>query len=276
MRKYLALTPPVRDPRRIPDFFDTYVIGSDQVWNPGITAGCLDQVFLAGFPFGKGGRKYVSYAASVGDGELSRGQLETLASALCRFDAVSVREESVAGMLQPYSAGPLRTVLDPVFLPGREVWEAVESPRTMKGKYILVYLVKKTETVEKVARRIAEQLGAKVVMVSSFLVYGDSRDYIQTASPADFLSLVRYAECVVSTSFHGTAFSVIYGRPFYSVCPEREGGNTRVVSLLGELGLAGRCIMDDTVPDFLPIDYGPVYLRLEEMRRESCVFLERL
>ena len=266
INKRLSLSKPFSDLSSVPDVYDAYIVGSDQVWNPNITCG-FDDVYFCNFPFQKGNKKYISYAASMESKELSDTSKLFYRTKLKNFDAISVREKNLQELLSPLSNVPIQHVLDPTLMISRDVWNRFVTTSIPTEKYVLVY--GHQEHTKKFAEEIAKQLSAKVVVIGSWVTYYNMDEYNE-AAPEDFVYLIRNAACVVTTSFHGTAFSIVLNRPFYTLS---QGGNTRSLSLLRELGLQDRMIDTDRVPQFVGIDYNIVNQKLDVLRKESELFL---
>lgn len=246
-------------------------MGSDQIWNSNITG--FDKTYFGYFPFPKGRKKYVAYAASMTAAELNEEQKDFFKKALDNFDAVSVRELHIAHLLQPLTNKDIKLVLDPTLLAVPTVWNTFLKPfPPLREKYVLVYQVWGVQGTLEIAHHIAQQLGAVVVVIAANPVWRCSKYLYQTESPQSFVNWIKYASCVVTTSFHGTAFSVILNRPFYCV---RFGnsGDTRSTYLLELVGLLDRLVEHTASPDFEEIDYSVVNHILEVKRKDSMDFL---
>ena len=271
-RTYMALSEIV-DKDHIPNDYDVYVMGSDQIWNPTITKG-FDPVYFGSFWFPKGNRKYVSYAASMERSELTDEEKAFCRKSLKNFDAISVREKVLAHLLQPLTSQKVEVVLDPTLLLEKQAWERIAKLPKIKEKYVLVYQVRVqgNENTIQIAKKVAAQIKAIVIQVavSPYL----NRRKLQHESPTQFLGLMQHAACVVTTSFHGTAFSVIFNRPFYYV-ELGDGNDSRAKSLLYDIGLADRIIPMDSFPTFTEIDYDRVNDKVTDLRLKSAEFLKR-
>ena len=250
--------------------YDVIVIGSDQVWNPKITNG-FDDVYFAQFPFAKAMKRYVAYAASMEAKKLEDEEISFYKSRLSNFDAISVREKELLSLLQVHVDQPIKQVLDPTLMVSSDLWDKLSSKKKIKGKYVVVYQVRNNKNTLRIANYIANQLNAKVVVLVAWLQINYQNTY-QTASPEDFVNIIRNAACVVTTSFHGTAFSIIFNRPFYTV-RLNDGADSRSSSLLESLGLENRMINIDDSPVFTTIDYTAVNPRLNSLRQQSQEFL---
>lgn len=265
----LALTHTVTKDE-IPSDFDVYIVGSDQIWNPNITRG-FDKVYFCDFQFPKNNKIYMSYAASMEAKQVSDEDERFYREVLANLDHISVREIDLKNILQPLTDKNIFQVLDPTILIKNEVWENITPTINIKEKYVLTYQVRMHKETELIARRIADQLGAKVINLVAW-VRLNQKDTYQTASPEMFLAMIKNAECTVTTSFHGTAFSIIYNRPFYAI-KLNDGKDSRVASLLSALNLEDRLIDTNANPNFSVIDYTEANYNLDKLRQFSQSYL---
>lgn len=249
--------------------YDVFVFGSDQIWNPHLLKG-FDKVYFGDFHAALG-RKCVAYAASMGKTSLTSYEHEFLENALKAFHAISVRESSLKKLLSPLTDKPISVVADPTFLLNRDYWENMVTRPKIHKPYVLVYQVVKDSNTLRIARHIAQQIGGEIVELKAVLSLLHQSPY-QCASPEDFVSYFKYAACVVTTSFHGTAFSVIFQRPFYTLKL-----NTRIdarsEALLNQLALIDRMVDKNATVTFSEIDYSKVLPFFEKMRSASASFL---
>lgn len=270
IKNKLNLSKRVED-NKIPDIYDAYIIGSDQVWNSGITQG-FDKIHFAFFPFPKKEKKYLSYAVSMGDTHLSPEKEEYMKIALKNFDYLSVRECDMVNLLQPFVKTPITQVVDPTLLINTSIWEKLIHNPNIKNKYVLVYQVRINEQTLKIAQQIANQIGGIVIETVPHINWNCYKNKYQSASPETFLSLIKHAACVVTSSFHGTAFSIIFNRPFYTIYLN-DGKDSRSCSLLEAVELKNRIITLDEVPTFESINFQKVNSKLEDLRKQSKEFL---
>lgn len=271
IRNRLNLSLSVKN-KNIPDKYEAYIIGSDQIWNSRITKG-FDDIYFASFPFEKGQRKYVSYAASMEVLELSREQKLYLEKSLVNFDQISVRENNLRDFLQPFTSKEVWQVIDPTLLVCSSSWYDMAISPKIKTKYVLVYQVRVNQRTIETAHEIAKQIGGIVIEAVAWLNWRCLKNKYQTTSPEEFLGLIKHADCVVTTSFHGTAFSVIFNRPFYTLLLD-DGKNSRSLSLLNSLGLNERATSIETIPTYSTIDYTEVNQKLDQIRKHSSHFLD--
>jgi hypothetical protein len=267
----LNLSAPV-DKKNIPQNFDLYIIGSDQIWNYRIT-NSFDGVYFGDFRRNSAS-KLVSYAASMELLSLSESQQEYIKTKLEHFDGISVRESSLAELLQPLTGKRIFTTLDPTFLIDGPQWDAITKRKILAKKYVLIYQVWHNKGSARIAAIIAKQLDAEIIEVpgNSVNTWRIKKNHIQCMSPFDFVGLIRYASCVITTSFHGTALSVVFNRPFYAIKPE-DRKNNRVTEILEKLGLSNRNISGNDDPQFSEIDYTIINQRLVGLRDGSMSFI---
>lgn len=250
--------------------YDAIIFGSDQIWSPRHTNGG-DPVFLGNFSAPKGTLK-IAYAASAGAASATLGENPIFADALKNFDAIGVRESNLAESLQPRTDLKIETVLDPTLLVDRSVWDKIaysNKPR-IREKYVLVYQVAYNPEADRIAEELAEQIGAKIVSI--WAGYKLDQGSIKKETPEQFVAWFKNATCVVTTSFHGTAFALINEIPVYYVSNGSATEN-RPKQILGALGLEDRVIAHHSHPKFSDIDYSNVDLaKLQSASRE---FLSR-
>jgi len=239
--------------------FDAVLVGSDQVWNPRWTGG-PDPAYHGSFE--AGGAKKIAWAASSdGADPVFQG----------RFDALSVREKALYDLLK--DRGEDVTLLqDPVLCVDPSLWRDLAGTPSEKP-YVLAYPMLEGERVIALARKVAEAKGLPLVILSPRASWRCRKGTEQWASPEKFLSLVAGASCVVTSSFHGTAFSILFRKPFLAV---PVGENVRTGSLLERVGLLSRVAAEDR-PEAMdePIDYDRVSEILRTFRTEAESFLER-
>lgn len=216
---------------------DLFLVGSDQVWNSTYN-GAADNSYL--LPFVSGESRRASYAASIGRDDISEADAERFVRELPNFEGVSVREDRAVEILHGLGV-ECRQDLDPVFLYSREEWLHLASRCGAGKRYVLVYVIAQNyDEMVAQAREIADYMGAElyVLSVRPICFPGVNRNFI-FADPSDFLGLFSHAEFVVSNSFHGTAFSIIFHRPFLTYATQY---NSRIESILKFTGLRQRLV----------------------------------
>lgn len=246
---------------------DAYIVGSDQVWRPAFNLGPrLGNMFLN---FADDKVKKLSYAASFGckEWEYTKEQEKACSKLARRFDAISVREASAVDLCKNHFGIDVSLVLDPTLLLNREDYEKVCNNIPKKDKHIFVYSLVVGESVMSVASKVSEAKGLPIVVKEA----GGKVKKEDTIE--DWFAEFRDAEYVVTDSFHGMVFSIIFNKPFYIVM-NPSGGNDRYISLLSQLGLIGRIITDEPSPLDMQIDWNAVNERLHNLRQSSLTFLK--
>lgn len=257
--------------------YDTVVYGSDQIWrrsNYPVFKGFSDVFF--GADLNKVKRK-ITYAASMGVIDVDLKDKDYLKRMLSNFNAISVREEELKLLVDEIIEDNVTLVLDPVFLLAKEEWSKLNTCAIPlnQDKYIFFYqLMPSKESIDFV-QRLKEFYGYKVIEIRGRvepLLFGNR--YFQTASPIDFLSLIQNAEIVVSTSFHGVAFSLVFEKQFYALGMNNNSG--RVQSLLHKLNISERLLTTTEQINFdEKINYQNVNMRKQELITQSQNYLIR-
>ena len=234
--------------------YEAYICGSDQIWNPRITKG-MDPVYFAA-PFDASARK-LSYAASIGLAELPEKDAADFVRLLTPLDTVTVREPSAVGLINSLCDKPVEVVLDPTLLLEPKQWKDFISERSASNKkYILVYSLMVDDSMISYANDLGKKTGLPVMFFDLRRRYGKHSMSKYTADPVDFLRYVHDAEYVVTNSFHGTVFSIIFEKQF--ICVPMQGTSSRMVDLLTHLGLDNR-ILSNTAKIDAQIDYQSVH-----------------
>ena len=267
--EYLPVTPvryeSVEALRRNCPEAELYIAGSDQIWNPVFPNGKDPAFFLEFVPEGK---KKISYAASFSVESLEAEDKARMTPWLERLDGISVRESSGAALLEHMGLSGV-TVMDPVFLMDADRWRELAVWPDGSG-YILVYDFDNSENVRKIALDLAEKTGKRIVSV--FPMEGVSEVW-DDMGPREFLGAIEGADCVLSNSFHATAFSLIFQKDFY-VVNRQEKINTRMQDLLMAMGCPERLIQDP--PEDLPeLDGSEIIRRTTALTEQSKAFLKQ-
>lgn len=247
---------------------DALMVGSDQVWRRWYSKGHLEDMYLR---FAQGlNLKRMAYAASFGVDywEYTEEQTKACAQLLQQFDAVSVREESGIKLCQDFLGVNAVRVLDPtLLLKAEEYVEIIDQEWEADEPYLAVYCLDLSPVKEAFFNQLAKEHGLKVRHFTA--------GWTSALTVEQWLAIFSNASMVVTDSFHGTVFSILFGKEFYSLS-NRHRGNSRMYSLLSNLGLDSRIVSDTepVEPEENNIDWDDVYARLEEQRRLSIEFLE--
>lgn len=239
---------------------ETFVVGSDQLWNP-LIGRVNDDLFL---DFVGPENRRVAYATSFGNRGTSKFKPEFIAKHsenLKKFAAISVRESYAVDTARDVFGVEATQVVDPVFLLPTEDYEKLAQQATLKpsGDYLAVFFLDPTPEKRDAALAVADKLGLQKIVVipnpdggrklARQLFSDDRCEVLGEDSPENFLYAYSKARYVVTDSFHGTAFSVIFGKPFSSIYNTHRGAD-RFKSLLTSLGFGeSRRIFEDRIEE---------------------------
>lgn len=253
-----------------PDY-DVYIVGSDQVWNPGIYSS-LKPYFLDFVPKGK---RKVAYASSFGIGALPMNMKDTYMNYLSSFDAIGVREISGVKIINDLGL-KAENVLDPTLLLNGDDWRKVSSKYGgLPERYVAVYELASSPYLRKVATEVSESLGCPIVRICKS-AHDKTAINITDAGPAEFLSIMQNAEFIVTDSFHGTAFAINFQKPFFTITPNRKDNNSRQANLMALLRIDNRILKEgDALPKDFSLNFSKVNERLESERVKSLNFLTK-
>lgn len=223
-RRLLPMSPKATTKKELENVagrYDSFIVGSDQVWNPGQTEldPCkFDRTYLLDFV--AHGQKN-AYAASMGKEAIRPPELvPEFKRAWETFNMITMREAAGADFVSKTIGQKIETVLDPVLLHTADFWREHQSSLvTPKVAYVLVYNVqhyrKESQWMMDMAQRYAKEHGCRVVDV--FVPSALSRwtsDSV-SAGPAEFIHLINNADAVFTNSFHAAAFSVIFRKKMF-------------------------------------------------------------
>lgn len=234
-QKYIKHTPRINNLRELSSFsdFDAYVVGSDQVWRKSIAKKFLGTMFLD-FLVRKEGVKRIAYGISLGnsENELNPKEIRFLGKLYNLFDAVSVREESALSLFGIYgwNSPKARVVLDPTFLLEKSDYlKLIRNARTEPSKgNMFCYILDNNVEKQKKMLEMEQKLGLKSFYVS---LQGET-----SVSVEQWLRSFDDAEYVITDSYHGLLFSIIFNKPFYLIHNSKRG-NARFEMILSTFHL---------------------------------------
>lgn len=277
-RHYLHLSPhiyrTIEDLRQNPPEADIYIAGSDQIWNTHTENGKSPAYYL---DFGSKAVKRIAYAASLATSNIAPGWETFVKDEISKFDSVSVREKTGVELLRKLGISDVHQVLDPVFLLPQKEWLRMAGMARrhdkIKSPYILLYdFLGNDNNMQDFTRRIAKEHGLKIVSINDFARRNYADVNVNNAGPLEFLRLLADARCVISNSFHATAFSVIFQKEFCTFGLMGHQNSSRMTDFLNGLGLEGQYN-----PNSLPIpelNYAQAIGMLEKQINESKAFLK--
>ncbi|WMJ89817.1 polysaccharide pyruvyl transferase family protein [Anaerocolumna sp. MB42-C2] len=251
---------------------DAYIVGSDQVWNSEHIGGFDPAYFL---DFVKPGPLKISYAASIGRDYILPVYHDQIKNSLKSFTSISVREKSAKKPVKALAKKEVDVVLDPTLLLTREEYEEIKTNLKIREKYIFVYMMENNPDVIAFANKVSTATGLPIVQRRPNKLFKNEIASCYTSAPGDFLGLIENAEYVITNSFHGTVFSIIYETPFVSMLHSNTG--SRTVDLLKSLNLESHLLY--SASDFTDFSQfridNPEKLRkrILDLRQSSLLFL---
>lgn len=260
-----------------PPIYDIYVTGSDQTWSPKV--GLRDSLFLGFAPKDK---VKAAYAPSIGVAAYSSEEEQYVREHLKDYQFVSCREKHGAEILQKLSPVKVETVLDPTLLLRADEWRNIAIKPEVPEKYILCYFIGERTYYRDFAKQLSKQLNLPLVFIPGSNSDMKSENHLVWKSgPREFLGLIDNAEVVLTDSFHGTIFSINFGRNFYSFI-KHEGAkamdNMRIIDILGRLGQSDRLLTEYAGNEiaYAPVDYTTTDSLLQEEREHSESFINKI
>ena len=255
--------------------YDTYIVGSDQVWNPNNQIN-IEPYFLT---FAPDNKKKIAYAPSFGVGNIEVDKHNRYNILLNNIDVISCREESGVQLIKDITNREATHVLDPTLLLSRKEWEDILVPFEETEPYILLFIFNNSSYVTNFALDLQKKTGYKIIRIckNEMRVESDKKILnIRDAGPREFLGIYQKAAIVLTTSFHGSIFSLIFQKPFYTITPNSKNNNARQQSLLSMIGLEDRLIKEgDDFPNkgTIEIDFGPVQQIINNEKNKSIDYL---
>lgn len=262
--------------------YDTFIIGSDQVWNPiNIGTDFFNLLFTNDDKF------RISYASSFGVSSIPSTQIKKTKHFLDRIQCLSTREIAGVKIIKDLTGRDAQLVCDPTLLIDREYWDELKGEeKFIKEKYIFCYFLGNNPPHRDFANRFKEKTGYKLValqhldeLVLSDIEFADIKPF--NVSPSDFINLVANAEYVLTDSFHGTIFSLLYHKPFFTFSrfesSNKISTNSRIESLLKMVRIDGRYIKaTESIDDCLKrnVDFETVDCLISDFQKKSINYIE--
>lgn len=247
---------------------DVWICGSDQIWNTEITNGINKGFFLN---FKTKGKK-ISYAVSMGIPELPKEHEEEFEKCIKNLDYISVREETLKKYVEKFTDKPIIKAIDPTFLLEKEDYDELIQENKQED-YILINELGPDDRLIKIAEKIANERNLKIIELNDKKKENYKYEQISDASPMEYLSLIKNSKVIITNSFHGTVFSIIFEKEFYTIT--RLNRNSRMENILDIVGMRDRLI--DKVEEIENVkkqDYNKAYKNLEIEIEKSRRFLK--
>ncbi len=258
-----------KDNKKIGEVYDTFIVGSDQIWNP-------NWAFNSSIDFASFApkNKRISYAASFGVEEIPEEKKSSYGRYLSDMKMISVREESAAKLVKDLSGRDCITVLDLTLLVTKPAWIQIERkpPFELPKKYVIYYFLGRvSEEQNRYIQNVAATMKATIIDLNS------KSGQFYSIGPDEFLYLIRHAIAVCTDSFHGTVFSIIFETPFITF--KRNYGKSdmsnRLSTLLKLTNLEKRLVSteDPVEKQLLDMDFSEARHLIEENGFKSRSYL---
>lgn len=257
--------------------FSAIISGSDQVWNPRLTGN--DMTYFLDFV--KGGVKKVSYAASIGlNGDLFLEYQDVFDKYVPEFEGISLREETHVPYIQSIAKDKevIASVDPSLLLTSKEYLDAFELKDERSEDYIFVFSYALDPKMYDFANMLSLKTGCRIVAISPYNAgnFIDGTNLLKNVPPVEWIQLFNKAKLIITDSFHGMMFSIVFNKPFYAYTPNRSNV-ARVTDVLKKLGLEDRKLTNvKNVNDVsYEVNYENVNKILEKEREKSIEYLKK-
>lgn len=257
-------------PNNLCEYYDFFITGSDQVWNPSFAGTPVYFLTFASI------HKRIAYAASFGVSKLPENCVEDYRKWISEIPHLSVREQAGADIIKELTGRDAVVLVDPTLMLSKSRWLSISKPAVYKPSkpYLVTYFLgRMADDVKKKIKDIALKKNLEVVHLASFK---DKKRY--TADPAEFLDYINSAEIIFTDSYHGTIFSMLFEKPFV-VCDRIStvAMHSRIDTILSKFKLESRRwqnMKDKKINDLFEIDFSHVPSILEAERKKAIDFLK--
>lgn len=255
-------------PDNLNNKFDYFIVGSDQVWNPHYRFGSeIDFLTFADK------KKRVSYAASFGVSEIPGKFIKNYSKWLNDMESLSVREDAGASIIKDLTGKDIPVLVDPTLMLDAEEWLTISKISDIKPQknFILTYVLgEKTKELKKFIKNISKENNLEVINIADF----DNLKYYDL-DPSEFIDLISTCSLVITDSFHGTVFSLLFNKPFivYNRVDSDVKMNSRINTLLSKFALENRTWNSIDKSNVFDVDFSDIPRRLEIERNISLEYL---
>lgn len=270
--------------------FDAYLAGSDQIWNPGamVVPDSYRFYMLAFAP----SEKKIAYAPSLAVSKIAQQYERQYRERLGDFRFLSARETTGAKELERILGRRVEQVLDPTLLLTLDDWNVLaDQARPLAANdYIFCYSLGNLEAILRKAKDVQKSLNRPILCFEETReseravrkIAGKDAVVVRNAGPCEFVNYMRNAACVVTDSYHGSIFPILFSRPFLTMMRDSNSQetsmNSRMETLFSTFGLNSRLFVPNCPEDLnddLPVDFAPVQEILKTERKRSLQYLQR-
>jgi len=253
--------------------YDFYICGSDQIW----ASNRFDEAYYFSFVNGK----KISYAPSLVFDNFTKEQKEKINSYLESFSYISLREKKGIDILKKFTNFDYQEVLDPTLLLKEKEWnKLIKNNKKNADEYILCYCIGDDDKYRQKIKKIAKDNNLKIKNIHLVDIQNFGDENIKDASPEEFLKLIKNAKYILTDSYHGVLFSLIFNKEFFALKRfsnnSKENQNGRIENILTICKLDERFVdINDNFEFNKKIDYKKVNKIIENKREESIDYLKR-
>ena len=251
--------------------FDAIIYGSDQIWRWQNDLIGYNKVYFGDNDFDT--NIHIAYGASMGELPQTDEKTKFLLKYIKKLNYIAVREKSLQTYLNNVGVSDIALVLDPTLLLNKTQWDKmINKKKIIRKPYLLLYDLQKTAFDYNEVYLFARKRGLKIINIIRIEKINIRQGDRRTDGPIEFLNLVKYASFVVTSSFHGMVFSILFNKQFLSSFIDNQD---RALSLLGELDLMNCYISDGSkLPDNVEdVNWEEVNDRLQKLREFSLNYI---
>ena len=260
--KRMRLTSPCK--RRVPNCFDIYLIGSDQLWTHQCVGG--EDKFYLGYINHSVQSKVIGYSLSASVPSLQIFGEKRLKEIIRNFDKLSLREPGNAELIHKLTGVQLPITIDPTLLVDVEFWNSMINDAWKDENYIAIYqarpVVGNQNYLMEKALELSKETNCKIIDLSS-----------TKYTVEDFISIIKYAKYVMTTSYHATVFSLLMETPCYAI-KLNDGLDVRYVDLLTDLDMESELFDKEFVPTPIVVNFAGLKERINKYRESSVEYLK--
>lgn len=260
--------------RPLSEEYDVVIYGSDQIWRKQPETGQYNPMYFGANSLKT--KRHIAFSASMGFLPESQKDRQLVKNLVSHFDSISVREQDLMEELTNLGIHNVRMTIDPTLLLDKESWDqAFETAPYSGPRYVLVYSIgNSSEFNMNSIKEYAKNHGLMIKTMLGTASHSDTDSIIATAGPTEFIRMIRNADCIFTSSFHGLAFSLIYEKEVYASFSKNSN---RAKTLLENAGIPERLLKPGIeIPPIPPINYERVNSKVLPMRISSFNYLINL
>lgn len=247
--------------------------GSDQIWNSSTMY--VDPMYYLRFA---PAYKRVALAPSFGRDFVADYNVEKMSKWIGEFASLSVREDSGVKLIKEMTGRDAINLVDPTLMVDGETWKKNLGVEDKSANYILAYFLDKPSDSARIAiSELKESLGCEVIAIPYQFDKMDYYDKVVPTGPIEFLDLINNAKCVLTDSFHGTAFSINLHTPFYVFAREygtAHSQNSRIESILKKMNMQNRFEPNEVSQEYNQVDFYNSDEVLKAERKKAREYLK--